>query len=136
MRRRLLEPILRDPGACLDARAWDRRRGSTRAAYDACPRGDWMAWKAGVDRALIKAAAVRCARLVADATAGPPREVVRAVEAAEATLRGEPADEIDDAMYARLWEVVDVSGRHGRAASATLYPLLSIAGKYDGSLAM
>ncbi len=111
MTRRLLDPILRGLGACKEARDWARRRGPTRAAYRVCPYGGWLIWlarEAGVDPVRIKAVGVGCARLAVDSMARPPREIVRAVEAAEvalAALRAGAPTAIDTALRQRMYEL-------------------------------
>ena len=95
-------------GACAEARAWARLM-DPRAAWEECPRADWLIWlcaRVGVDRAKIARAVAACVRQVLPIWErrfpedGRPRGAVEALEAwAEGRLG---PDEVRSAVEASL----------------------------------
>ena len=72
--------------ACSESLEWVGKRVSPRAAWMACPRGDWLLWVAeqlGVDHRLLVLAACDCAASVGD---DPAIEAARGWAVSEATV--------------------------------------------------
>lgn len=85
--RRKLEEL----GACSDAVQWVGER-TLKAAWNECPRGDWLLWLAprlGVDRRLVVEAACRCAEAVLYLAPEGDDRSLKAIEAARAWIRCE-----------------------------------------------
>jgi hypothetical protein len=110
-----LHPWLADHGACSEALEWAKSYSTLGAAWDACPRSDWMVWalrRLGYrDRKVWRLYACRCCReiwrLLADERSR------HAVEVAERYALGQATAEELDAARSGAWEV-----RYGAAAAA------------------
>ena len=84
---------LRNLRACSDALQWIKDNGfesDLNAAWQKCPRADWMLWlaaKRNTDRKIIVLAACDCARLALPFTKDP--RVLACIETTERWTRGE-----------------------------------------------
>lgn len=79
-------------GACPDAVKWLDGRTDPVAAWQECPRGDWMIWiigKSGVSRQEVVLLACSCARLALPHVLKGEDRPRLALEAAEGWARGE-----------------------------------------------
>ena len=82
--------ILKQLGACSDARGWYDGRDSE-TAWRECARGDWLLWiaaKLGVDRKLIVLAACDCAELAVAYLPRGEQRPQQAIETARAWCQG------------------------------------------------
>lgn len=107
-------------GACPSAVKWAGRRRSWRAAWDACPRGDWLLWaagRAGADRRDLVRAAAACARLVLPMVPEGEERPRRAIEAAEAWADAEPGSAVQAAAAGAAW-AAQAAQAAARAAAA------------------
>jgi hypothetical protein len=124
--------IMKDTGACADAVAWVAAHGGTpRRIWSDCPRGDWMLWlaaKRGVDRKLVVTAVCKCARLALKHVPAGETRPLKAIEAAEAWVRGEAtieqvraAADAADAAYAAYAADAAYAAYAAYAAAAAAY---------------
>ena len=96
-------------GVSCEALDWLRETGyDAQRAWEACERADWMLWacaRLGVDRRLLVTAACRCWRAEAQQfVAEGELHSLRAVETAEAWIRGEATEEeCESAAWSAAW---------------------------------
>ena len=132
---------LRSLGACDDAIKWGSRRRrrdqSPQALWDACPRGDWLAWYLGrlaardgygspAHRRAVLIACL-CARTASHRWRGPACE--RAVALAERWAWGDETVTLDDlratadaaATYAAADATADAAATYAAADAAATY---------------
>jgi hypothetical protein len=98
--------ILRNLGACSESLAWlaAEQHQTVAAAWDACPRGDWLLWiaaRVGVDRRILVLAACDCAEpALVHVPAGEDRPRI-AIETTRPWARGEATiEEVREARRA------------------------------------
>lgn len=92
---------LKRMAACHDGSDWARDYPTAQAAWDACPRGDWMLWWAarrGVRRRDLVLAACACARLALPYAQGDEAEL--AIATAEQWAHGDVSVTLDDVRSA------------------------------------
>src|ERR1700690_3794315 len=79
-------------GACRESVTWAATQKSRKAAWESCERGDWMLWIAAklADRKLVVLAACAVARTALIHVPASGLRPLRAIETAEAWVRGEP----------------------------------------------
>jgi hypothetical protein len=97
-------------GACEEAREWARTQPDAETAWNNCERGDWMLWIIGrtaagkpwsEERKPLVLAACKCARLALKYVPKGEKRPRKAIETAEAWVRGETTgDEVRASAYA------------------------------------
>ena len=115
-----LSTLLRQHGACDEAREWAKPYDTLQEAWGACDRADWMLWYAeacGMGPIGLTRAACACARVaVADAPPGEDRPL-RAIEVVEAWCDGHATDGEMYAATIAAWDASDAAWAASDAAS-------------------
>ncbi|HEY6018619.1 MAG TPA: hypothetical protein VIY48_01640 [Candidatus Paceibacterota bacterium] len=113
---------LDDMGACSEGRDWaEENGGNLYDLWDACPRGDWMAWYIGEDRRLRKT----------------PELLKALIDVAEYTLKKAGKESVNREIYKSILNEVKLKAYHGADNDETIEELeeeLRQRRPYDGSL--
>jgi hypothetical protein len=132
VKREMPGALLARLDACEDARKWVGKSRSFRKLWDSCERGDWLLWlaaKLDVNRKLIVTAACQCARLALKHVPAGETRPLKAIETAEAWVRGDATIEqvraaadaaADAAAYAAYaaYAAADAAAAYAAAAAA------------------
>ncbi|MFH1485103.1 MAG: putative immunity protein, partial [Chloroflexota bacterium] len=121
-----LEPI-KEMGACVDALEWADKYGSLEEAWVVCERGDWMLWLLGKlsgppeseSRKKLVLATCQCARLALPYVRKGDARPLKAIEAAEAWVRGEAS--LADVRKADAYAAAAADAYAADAAAAAAY---------------
>ena len=140
--------LLTKLNACEDAVEWASQHKTLQAAWDACPRGDWMLWLAGTmsgavgspARRKLVLATTECARLSLKYVRECDRAVVlKCYETAEAYGRGEDGVALGDVSSAALavhTAYVSVSApAYASSGAAAAYAAMAAYAGYASSVA-
>ena len=112
-------------GACEDAVEWAEQYNSLAEAWAECERGDWMLWLSGKlsgepgsdSRKRVVLTACECARLALPYVKKGEKRPLKAIETAEAWVRGEPDVTLADVRDAAA-DAADAADAAGAAAYA------------------
>ena len=120
-----LKKYLENLDACSDSIEWAEKRKTSKAAWLACPRADWLLWLApriGIDKNLIILVACDCAASVLHLIPEGEERPRKAIETTRAFVAGKATEEeVRAAAADAVWDATDATNAARAAARAARY---------------